>query len=264
MAREAHGYAARMVAARRALAAAQAAAAGVVLARLARGRRRRPPLSVPDAPPGVRVSAVIPARDEAARIGPCLDGLLADGDLHEIIVVDDGSTDGTADLARRRGVRVVAAGEPDAGWVGKPWALQRGLEAAIGEIVVSVDADTRPRPGLARALVRALDDADLVSAGARFVCDTAGERWLHPAMLATLVYRFGPPDAERPPAPGRVVINGQCTAVRRAALLAAGGDAHAPRPLPDDAAQARGVAPARWGVGLPGGRGPLPGGMDHS
>jgi dolichol-phosphate mannosyltransferase len=239
---------------RRALALAQASAAAIVLVRLARGRRRREPLSVPDAPPDVRVSAVIPARDEAARIGPCLDGLLADPDLHEIIVVDDGSTDGTAELARRRGVSVVAAGEPEAGWVGKPWALQRGLEAATGDVVLSVDADTRPRPGLARALVHALDDADLVSAGARFLCDTAGERWLHPAMLATLVYRFGPPDAERRPVPGRVLINGQCTAVRRAPLLAAGGYAHASGHLTDDAAQARGLARDGWRIDFRDGR----------
>jgi glycosyltransferase involved in cell wall biosynthesis len=183
------------------------AAAAVVLARLARGRRRRPPLA-PHGPPEATISAVVPARNEAGRIGPCLEGLRADPDLHEVIVVDDCSADGTAELARRLGARVVEGREPPPGWIGKPWALQQGLEAARGEIVVSVDADTRPRPGLARALAAALDHADLVTGGCRFVCDTAGERWLHPSLLTTLVYRFGPPDANaaaaatsgRPPA----------------------------------------------------------------
>jgi dolichol-phosphate mannosyltransferase len=224
---------------------AQALAGGVVMARLARGRRRRAPLAASVAPPGTTISAVVPARDEAARIGPCLEGLLADRDLAEVLVVDDGSTDGTAALARRLGARVIDAGPPDAGWVGKPWALQRGLEAANGTVVVSVDADTRPRPGLARALAAALADADLVTAGARFVCDTPGERWLHPALLATLVYRFGPPDAEQP---AHVVVNGQCTAVRGHALLDAGGYAPAAGHMTDDAALGRALARQGWRI----------------
>ncbi|HEX6023234.1 MAG TPA: glycosyltransferase family 2 protein [Solirubrobacter sp.] len=224
----------------------QPLAAAVVLSRLARGRTRRPPLDAGAPRPDATISVVIPARDEAARIGPCLDGVLADPDVAEVLVVDDGSTDGTAELARARGARVVAAGEPLPGWVGKPWALQRGLEAASGDVVVSVDADTRPRPGLARALAHALADADLVTAGARFVCETAGERWLHPALLTTLVYRYGPPDASAPAAVSRLVINGQCTAVRREPLLAAGGYAEAAGHMTDDAAFGRALARRGW------------------
>jgi dolichol-phosphate mannosyltransferase len=225
----------------------QALAAAVVLARLSRGRTRRPALE-PGRAPELTISAVIPARDEVERIGPCLDGLLADPDVGEVLVVDDGSTDGTADLARARGARVVEAGDAPPGWVGKPWALQRGLEAATGDVVMSVDADTRPRPGLARALAHALDNADLVTVGARFVCSTAGERWLHPALLMTLVYRYGPPDAAAPAAVSRLVINGQCTAVRREPLLAAGGYAEAAGHMTDDAAFARALARRGWRV----------------
>jgi dolichol-phosphate mannosyltransferase len=230
------------------LALAQAAAGAVVLRRLARGRRRRPPLEAPEGPSPAAISAVVPARDEAARIGPCVEALVGDPDVDEVIVVDDGSRDATAGIAAGLGARVVVAGEAPPGWVGKPWALQVGLRAAKGDVVVSLDADTRPRPGLPRALAAALADADLVSAGARFECDAAAERILHPAMLATLVYRFGPPDAEATPAPDRLLVNGQCTAVRRGPLIGAGGYAAAARHMTDDAAHARALARAGWRV----------------
>ncbi len=163
-------------------------------------------------------------------------------------MVDDESSDGTAEVARRLGARVIAAGESPPGWVGKPWALQRGLEAAGGEVVMSVDADTRPRPGLARALAEALQESDFVCAAARFRCDTAGEQWLHPAMLATLVYRFGPPDSCAPAKVNRLVVTGQCVAVRRQQLLDAGGYVHSARHLTDDAAQARALAARGWRI----------------
>ena len=223
------------------LSAAQAAAGAVVAARLARGRRRRPPLA--PARTARRVSVVIPARDEERRIGPCLAGVAGDPGVDEVIVVDDCSEDRTAELARAHGARVVRGSERS-GWVGKPWALQQGLEAASGEIVVSLDADTRPRPGLVGALAAALDEADLVTASARFVCDSAGERLLHPSMLASLVYRYGPADSE---SPGRVLSNGQVTAVRRAQLLGAGGYAPAAGHMTDDAALARSLARPRHG-----------------
>jgi dolichol-phosphate mannosyltransferase len=229
----------------------QVVAGAVALRRLARGRVRHPPLAVPPAPvaAAATVSVVIPARDEAERIGPCLGALRGHPDVLELIVVDDGSSDATAAIAHAHGARVLDGAPLPAGWVGKPWALQQGLEAASGDVVVSLDADTRPRPGLVRALAGALEDADLVTAGCRFACDTAGERWLHPAFLATLVYRFGPSDAAGPPPrPGRLLANGQCTAVRRTALLAAGGYALAAGHMTDDAALARGLAARGWRV----------------
>ena len=221
----------------------QAAAAAVVIARLARGRDRLAPLAA--ATPARSVSVVVPARDEERRIGPCLEALREDPGVAELIVVDDRSADGTAALARSLGARVVAGAELPEGWVGKPWALQQGLETATGEIVVSLDADARPRPGLVGALDVALGEADWVTCGPRFVCDSAGERWLHPSMLAGLVYRFGPADVPGPP---RIVANGQCTAGVRERLLAAGGYRHAAGHMTDDAAQARGLAAAGWRV----------------
>jgi len=88
----------------------------------------------------------------------------------------------------------------------------------------------------------------LVTVGCRFVCDGAGERWLHPALLATLVYRYGPPDADADVAVSRLMINGQCTAVRRQALLDAGAYRAASGHMTDDAAFARALARQGWTI----------------
>jgi dolichol-phosphate mannosyltransferase len=222
---------------------AQLVAAAAVLRRLARGRRRHAPLRPGGPAPGVSVTVVIPARDEAARLRTCVEPLVADPDVAEVVVVDDRSGDGTGALAAALGARVVAGRPLPPGLVGKPWALQQGLEAARGDVVVALDADTRPRPGLVRALVAALEHADVVSATARFACRTAAERVLHPSLLATLVFRFGPLDAVgHRPSRSRALLNGQCVAVRREPFLAAGGFGLAARHMTDDIALARALA----------------------
>ena len=232
---------------------AQSTALIVVLARLSRGRHRHPPLGVA-AGRGSReslpdISVLVPARDEERRIAPCLTALRDDPDVEEVLVIDDCSSDGTAALARSLGARVLAGRAPAPGWVGKSWALQQGLEAAGGDVVVCLDADTRPRPGLARALADALDVADFVSAGPRFDCRSPGERLLHPSLLASLVYRFGPGDSRtHQPRRSRLVANGQCMAARRSALLDAGGFVHAAGHFTDDAALARALAHRGWRI----------------
>jgi dolichol-phosphate mannosyltransferase len=229
---------------RRAFTAVQGLAAAVVLARFARGRRRRAPLAAggdhADLPRG-GVSVVIPARDEALRIGPCLAALLADPDVGELLVVDDCSTDGTAALARAAGARVVAGAELPAGWAGKPWALEQGTRAARGDVLVFLDADTRPAPGLVRAMAGlATADADLVSAAPRFVCEGTAERLLHAALAATIPYRTGPQDVDGwQPSARRAIVNGQCLAIRRPTLLAAGGWGRVRAHLTEDVALAR-------------------------
>ncbi|GAA3421248.1 glycosyltransferase family 2 protein [Streptosporangium vulgare] len=233
----------------RLLTALQAVAALAVAVRLARGRRRRPPLA-PVRAASPRVSVVIPARDEEARLGPCLSAALADPDVAEVLVVDDESRDGTARLASGLGARVVAGAPLPEGWVGKQWALLQGVEAAKGEVVVTLDADTRPAPGLFGVLAAALEEYDLVSAGPRFVCEGTAEQALHASFLATLVYRFGPIGPATPPPPHRAMANGQCTAFRRAEMLDAHGFARVRGHLTDDVALARTLAADGWAVGF--------------
>ena len=94
------------------------------------------------------VSVLLPARDEAATIGPILEELLplvGRGAIDQVVVLDD-STDGTADIARRLGAEVVAQASlvPELGPVlGKGDAMWRGLQAARGEVVCFLDADSR-------------------------------------------------------------------------------------------------------------------------
>ncbi|HEV7992699.1 MAG TPA: glycosyltransferase family 2 protein [Gemmatimonadaceae bacterium] len=236
----------------------QGLALALLLLRLFPGRRRRPAVEPrPDASSlDGDVSVVVATLDEAHRVRLCLDGLAAQGSVvREILVVDSGSADGTADLVRdaaTRDPRITLRRDPPlpAGWVGKVWALQHGLEHARGEWVLGMDADTRPHPGCvggALAAARALG-YDAVSFAPRFSIESAGERWLQPALLVTLVYRFGATGTDVDPE--RVMANGQCFLARREVLLAAGGYSSARSSFSDDVTLARTLARAGRRVGF--------------
>jgi dolichol-phosphate mannosyltransferase len=221
---------------------ARIAAAVAAISKIAKAATAEPPVR-PTLTPVQSISVVVPARDEAERIGPLLDRIVGATGVAEVVVVDDQSSDATADIARRAGATVIS-GEPlPDGWAGKAWALQQGITAASSDWVVTLDADARPDPALPTAVVaRAVAERfDLLTVGGRFECPTIGSRWLHPAMLTTLVYRFGPPGA---PAsrPERTMANGQCMAVPRDAFLAAGGMEPVHSEVVEDLALARAMA----------------------
>jgi glycosyltransferase involved in cell wall biosynthesis len=107
------------------------------------------------------MSVIIPAHDAAATLSRTLDALAAqdfEGDV-DVVVVDDASSDGTPELARSRGVRVVATG----GQSGPAGARNAGLAATSAPLVAFTDADCEPVPGWLSALHAALRDADLVA-----------------------------------------------------------------------------------------------------
>lgn len=112
------------------------------------------------------VTVVVPARNEAGRL-PDLLGPLTEGlpDTAQVVVVDDHSTDGTGDVARRyRHVRVVTAPALPPGWTGKAWACHNGAQAAAPGDLVFLDADVQLRPeALARALAMRRERGGLVS-----------------------------------------------------------------------------------------------------
>jgi len=116
----------------------------------------------------MRLSVVLPAKNEEAglmRTLPALRSLLPDV---EIIVSDDGSTDGTAEVARRHGARVVSAPYS----MGNGAAIKRGVRAATGQVIVFMDADGQHDPAHIQALLYRLDEGYDMVVGAR---DSSGQ-----------------------------------------------------------------------------------------
>ncbi|MEV5805373.1 glycosyltransferase [Streptomyces parvulus] len=143
------------------------------------------------------VCVVVPARDEAAVLPASLPSLLAQDypGRAEVFLVDDGSTDGTGELAgelaRRHGglpLTVTSPGEPPAGWTGKLWAVRHGVALARArepEFLLLTDADIAHAPDSLRALVAAAGDGgfDVVSQMARLRVVSAWERLVVPAFV---------------------------------------------------------------------------------
>ncbi|MFC7815757.1 glycosyltransferase [Streptomyces sp. NPDC057367] len=156
---------------------------------------RLPAREDPDVWPSVCV--VVPARDEAAVLPASLPSLLAQDypGRAEVFLVDDGSTDGTADLAcelarRREGLplTVDSPGEPPAGWTGKLWAVRHGIGLARArepEYLLLTDADIAHAPDSLRRLVAAARTGgfDVVSQMARLRVESVWERLVVPAFV---------------------------------------------------------------------------------
>src|SRR5438105_9185781 len=103
----------------------------------------------PDSVSRTEVSVIVPARNEEASLGPCVESLVRQQEVStEIIVVDDASTDRTRQIALSfPGVRVIDPGPLPEGWTGKNHALTTGARQARGEWLLFTDADTMHLPG---------------------------------------------------------------------------------------------------------------------
>jgi hypothetical protein len=210
---------------------------------------RRPPVNLPTVSRPVTV--VLPVRDEEAAVGACLAAVLAQRgvELLRVVVVDDGSTDGTAAAVRAAAderVRLVSAPPLPPGWLGKPHACAVGAAAAdpaSDEVLVFVDADVRLAPDAVAAAVAVLDTAglDLVSPWPRPVARTAAERLVQPLSpwlwATTLPLRL----AETSPRPSLAAANGQFLVLTRAAYERAGGHAAVRGQVIEDIALLRAV-----------------------
>ena len=191
------------------------------------------------------VVAVVPARDEAEVIAESIGSLVAQdypGDFR-IILVDDGSSDGTADIARaaaRGSDRLtILPGAPLArGWTGKLWAVSQGIAAAgDADYVLLTDADIAHAPDTLASLVARAegDDRVLVSLMARLRCESFAERALIPAFVwfFQMLYPFATVNARGRGLGGAA---GGVMLVRRTALEAAGGIGAVRGALIDDCA----------------------------
>jgi len=201
------------------------------------------------------VVAVIPARDEAAVVGHAVASLLAqdyDGPFR-IVVVDDQSSDGTADAARAAATRLgnsgrltIWPGKPlPPGWTGKLWAMSQGIEAARSmrpDYLLLTDADIVHSSGNLRELLSRceIEGHDLVSLMVRLHCRTLWERLLIPAFVF-FFFKLYPPSWVADPARRTAGAAGGCMLIRAATLERIGGIGSIRSEIIDDCALARRV-----------------------
>ena len=210
------------------------------------------------------MSVIVPARNEAHNIGRCLASLVAsDYPSFEVIVVDDGSEDDTADIVRAMAtsgpvdLRLVPAGELPAGWLGKPWACHRGAEAARGELLLFTDADTRHAPDLLGRAVAGLDEdrPDLLTVIGSQLMESGWERLVQPQIFMMMLFRFPDLDRTARSASWRdAIANGQYLLFRREAYEAVGGHAAVRSEIAEDLALAQRVKRSGLRLGIRGAR----------
>ena len=190
------------------------------------------------------VSVIVPARNEEVCLGACLDSLLAQrGVDYEIIVVNDGSTDRTREVAAARaGVKVIEAAAPAEDCSGKCNAAQEGANAARGEWLLFTDADTMHRPG---SLDRSLREAgehrvDLLSYSPAQEVHGLLEKAVMAVIFAELATTYRPREVCDPASPV-AAANGQYLLIRREAYDAVGGHAAVSHTLLEDVALSQAV-----------------------
>ena len=150
----------------------------------------------PERRTGPMVSVLIPARNEEATIGACLDGLLDQTyESYEVVVLDDDSSDGTPRILRdyektHDRMRVIRGKQKPDGWKGKAFAVQQLAEAARGEYLYVADADTQHGPEAVSWAVSQLEQRslDAFSAMARQHTVTFAEKLLVPIVYLPLLF----------------------------------------------------------------------------
>ena len=172
------------------------------------------------------VSVIIPARNEAASLGACLESVVSQqGIAFEVVVVDDQSADSTGEIARSfSGVRVVESDGLPAGWVGKNHAVWLGAQVVSGEWLLFTDADTVHLPGSVRSSIDEAKEygADLLSYSPSQEVHGFWERALMPVIFAELTRTYRTVDVNDPKS--RVAAaNGQYLLIRRTVYDWVGG-----------------------------------------
>ncbi|WP_135229396.1 glycosyltransferase [Deinococcus fonticola] len=193
----------------------------------------------PTLPADLKVSILVPARDEAHNLPRTLPGVL-NQPVTEVLLLDDGSQDGTPEVARRLGAQVLMGLPLPPGWMGKSWACQQLAQAASGDILIFTDADVRWQEGAAQAVVHELwaRQADLLTVLPRPEDLTLGARFLTP-LVDNVVQTFLPYPLLQTRWPLATTANGAVMAFRREAYWSLGGHATVKMEMLEDTVFAR-------------------------
>jgi glycosyltransferase involved in cell wall biosynthesis len=176
--------------------------------------------------PAPNVQIIVPARNEQDCVDRCLESLVGQQGIDfQITVVDDSSTDRTRAIAESfSGVRVLAAGEPPAGIMGKCNALMTGANGVTAKWLLFADADTFHYPESLATAVREAEErsVDLLSYSPEQETGSWAEMALMPIVFADLVRTY-PPERVNDPRDPVAAANGQYLLVRREVYEKLGG-----------------------------------------
>jgi glycosyltransferase involved in cell wall biosynthesis len=209
----------------------------------------------------VRVSAIVPARNEEAVIGACVQSLAKQAEISEVIVVDDQSTDRTAavvtELSRSNSkVRLLQLKELPAGWVGKNNAVWQGAQVAIGDWLLFTDADAvHNEDSATQALAIAQrENAALISFSPEQIMVSWYEKALIPYVYCRLSSHFSFAEVNDP-LKNAAAANGQFLMIRRDAYESVGGHASVAGEILEDVALASRVKQAAYRIWFGSGQG---------
>jgi glycosyltransferase involved in cell wall biosynthesis len=204
-----------------------------------------PNSSPPAAPLPPSISAIVPARNEEAVIAACVESLAQQPEIAEILVVNDQSTDKTAEIVRSLMVkiprlRLLETQDVPSGWVGKNNAVFLGAKEAKSPWLLFTDADAELQPGAAgRALQIAQEkSAALISFSPQQITQSWYEKALIPFVYSRLAKHFSYDDVNNLASPA-AAANGQFLMIQRDAYTSIGGHASVAAEVLEDVALAK-------------------------
>jgi glycosyltransferase involved in cell wall biosynthesis len=204
--------------------------------------------------PGKVITAIVPARNEEAVIETCVRSLARQAEIAEIFVVDDQSTDRTAEIVRGlmpdiRNLQLLKAKQIPPGWLGKNHALWEGAKHASGRWLLFTDADAELLDGAAARALRIAEDqnAALVSFSPEQLTETWYEKALIPFIYSRLAKYFSY-DAVNDEKSEAAAANGQFLMIRRDVYNAIGGHEAVAADVLEDVALAKRVKAAGYRI----------------
>ena len=192
---------------------------------------------------GETVDVLIPMRNEEENVEGCLKSVLNSEllDVSKVFVLDDGSSDSTAEIIGQFKVEKLIGTQPPTGWLGKVWACHNLAQVGSGKYLVFIDADVRLHPYAIASSITKMNKFgwDFISPYPRQISGSFLERLIQPLLqwswLASVPLRI----AEKFPNRSMTIANGQFFIVKRSAYNTSGGHASIPNEVLDDLELAR-------------------------